>query len=146
MWARLGDGRMVYEYIKRILAHSITPNLLGKRPPLQIDTVFGTTAAIAESLLRSCGGEILLLPALPDEWQEGSVRGLRAKGGFGADIVWKEGKLVSAVITSANGGECRLRTGCVVSISCDGETVGSRIEDGVIIFATKPGCAYTVKA
>ncbi len=146
MWARLGDGRMVYEYIKRILAHSITPNLLGKRPPLQIDTVFGTTAAIAESLLRSCGGEIFLLPALPDEWQEGSVRGLRAKGGFGADIIWKEGKLVSAVITSANGGECRLRTGCVVSISCDGETVGSRIEDGVIIFATKPGCAYTVKA
>ena len=146
MWARLGDGRMVYENIKRILAHSITPSLLGKRPPLEMDAVFGMTAAVAEALLRSCSGEITLLPALPDEWQEGSVKGLRAKGGFGADIVWKEGKLVSAVITSGCGGECRLRTGCVVSISCDGETVGSRIEDGVIIFATKPGCSYNVKA
>lgn len=146
MWARLYDGRMVYENIKRILAHSITPNLLGKRPAFQIDAIFGTTAAVAEALLQSFDGVICLLPALPDEWREGSVKGLRAKGGFGADIVWKDGKLVSAVITSDCGGECRLRTDCVVSISCDGENVGSCIEDGVIVFATKPGCSYTVKA
>jgi alpha-L-fucosidase 2 len=96
--------------------------------------------------MQSCGGEINLLPALPDEWRSGHIRGLRAKGGFGVDIAWRNGKLDSAVIISDHGGECRLRANCVVSIVCQGVNVGSRIEDGVIIFNTEKGAKYLVKA
>lgn len=146
MWARLYDGRMVYENLKKLITHSTSPNMLDSHPPFQIDGNFGGTAAIAEALMQCCNGEINLLPALPDEWSSGHIKGLRAKGGFGVDIEWQDGKLKTAEITSDHGGECRLRTNCVVSIICHGENVGSRIEDGVIVFSTNKGSIYTVKA
>ena len=146
MWARLYDGRMVYENLKKLLCHSTNPNLLDTHPPFQIDGNFGGVSAIAEALLQSISGELILLPALPDQWREGSVRGLRGKGAFGVDLKWSDCKLVSAVITSDRGGECRLRANCVVSITCEGESVASRIENGVIIFETEAGRKYNVKA
>lgn len=146
MWARLYDGRMVYENLKRLLCHSTNPNMLDTHPPFQIDGNFGGVSAIAESLLQSVSGELILLPALPDQWREGSIRGLRAKGGFGVDIAWSDCKLKSAEITSDKGGECRLRANCVVSVTCGGESVASRIENGVVIFDTEAGRKYSVKA
>lgn len=145
MWARLYDGRMVYENIKNLLAYSTAPNMINNSPLFRVDGNFGGASAITESLIQCCDNEINILPALPEEWSSGYINGLRAKGGFGVDIEWQNGKLKSAVITSDFGGECHLRTNCIVSIVCDGETVSSRIENGVIIFATKKGNSYIVR-
>lgn len=145
MWARLYDSRMVYENLKKLLTYSTNPNMTCNHPPFQIAGNFGGTSAIVESIMQCTAGEIILLPALPDEWQKGYIKGLRAKGGFGIDIEWADGKLKTASITSDCGSECRLRLNCIASIICDGETVGSRIEDGAIIFNTISGKKYTVR-
>ena len=145
MWARLYDGGMVYESMKKLLAYSTDPNLMNTHPPFQIDGNVGGTAAIAEALMQSTCGEINILPALPEEWSSGSVRGLRAKGGYTVNISWSEGKLSQAEISPDFDGECRLRANCVVSITCGGEGVGSRIEDGVIVFNAEAGKKYIVK-
>lgn len=131
MWARLGEGNRATDAFNRIPAYfcgNLFTSAYGKP---QVSDMNAVAAAVNEMLLQSHADCIEILPALPDTWKEGSFRGLRARGGFVVDADWKDGKVVNLVVTSRNGGPCRLRY--------NGKTMEfSTIRGGVFTFADAP--------
>lgn len=111
LWARTKNGERAYDLVKMAVSKCMATNLWDLHPPFQIDGNFGFTAGVAEMLIQSHEGFIEIIPAIPEEWKNGSFRGLTARGGFEVSADWSQGKIRSIGILSKAGGFLRLKAG-----------------------------------
>ncbi|MEO6359325.1 MAG: glycoside hydrolase family 95 protein [Sphingomicrobium sp.] len=110
LWARMGDGERAYSVLQGLLGPQRTyPNMFDSHPPFQIDGNFGGAAGILEMLVQSWGGEIHILPALPNDWASGSIRGVRARGGIEVDLDWAGGAARKLVLRGRPRAQVKLR-------------------------------------
>ena len=144
--ARLYDGDRALEQFRALLTKSSLPNLFSLcGRALQVDGNLGATAAMAEMLMQSHQDAIYLLPALPAAWREGSVQGLRARGGFEVDLAWMDGRPIRAVIRARSTRLCRVRGAGVVGVMAEGRRVRSvRRGPETIEFPVTAGRTYHV--
>ena len=129
LWARLKDAKQAYHIYQKLLTYvspdnyqgedkrssgGTYPNLFDAHPPFQIDGNFGGTAGVCEMLIQSDGNTISLLPALPLEWKDGNVSGIRARGGYEIAMKWNDSKVTELTITSVKKGKVTI---CVNGIT-----------------------------
>lgn len=144
--ARLEEPEKAYDNLRALLEKCTLKNLFDNHPPFQIDGNFGGTAGIGEMLIQSHAGEINLLPALPKEWKDGYVKGLRARGGFEVDIYWKDHRLEKAVIRASLDENCQVRAKVPIRVEADETIVVKDIDFGVISFYAQNGKIYVIKS
>ena len=144
--ARLEEPEKAYSNLRALLEKCTLKNLFDNHPPFQIDGNFGGTAGIAEMLIQSHAGEINLLPALPKEWKDGYVKGLRARGGFEVDIYWKDHRLEKAVVRASLDENCQVRAKVPIRVEADETIVVKDIDFGVISFYAQNGKIYVIKS
>ena len=148
MWARLYDGEKVGENVTALLSNSTSINMFDMHPPFQIDGNFGGGAGIAEALLQSHSGEICFIPALPREWESGSVKGMKARGGFEVSFSWAGGKMQTAEIKSLCGNSCTVYSDAPIEIYKDGKPVSNVIfqkDNNTYTFISEIGDCYEIK-
>lgn len=148
-WARIKDGDRAYQLYQLLLSLKVTENLLGNNPPFTIEENFGATAGMAEMLLQSHEGYIEPLAALPATWENGSYRGLVARGNFEISATWKNKKAVEFNILSRKGKRCRIRYANIKRAKItdsEGKNIKYRtLKKDLIEFRTKPDNSYSIQ-
>jgi len=144
LWSRLYDPERALSIYKGYLKEQCYLSLFAKcYTPLQVDGSFGLTAAITEMLVQSHEGVIDLLPAVPNEWRTGQFDGVRVRGGFELDMVWKDKKITSVEVLSTAGKPCRIDAGDGYRVTRDGKEISvKKHDDGSVEFDTIEGDVY----